>query len=246
VKDGVLEDPTRCKFDPKVVQCKDGADGTNCLTPPQVEAARKIYTGAKNSKNELVFSPLFPGSELGWASSAGAQPVGYAIDVYRYVVMRDAKWDPLTLNYDSDIAKADKVVGQLTAIDPDLTKLLQHGKLLIYAGWSDPGIPPGYIVDYYKNVLAKTRVKNVRDAARLFMVPGMGHCGGGDGTSTFDMLSALDQWVEKGKAPDQIPASRLKNGVADRTRPLCPYPQMATYKGSGSIDEAANFVCRER
>jgi pimeloyl-ACP methyl ester carboxylesterase len=245
VKDGVLEDPTRCKFDPKVVQCKDGqADAPNCLTAPQVEAARKIYTGAKNNKGELVFSPLFPGSELGWASSAGAQPVGYAIDVYRYVVMRDPKWDPLTLNYDSDIAKADKVVGQLTAIDPDLTKLLQHGKLLIYAGWSDPGIPPGYIVDYYKNVLAKTKVKNVRAAARLFMVPGMGHCGGGDGTSSFDMLSALDQWVEKGKAPEQIPASRLKDGAVDRTRPLCPYPQIATYKGSGSIDEAANFVCR--
>ena len=216
----------------------------NCLTAPQVEAARKIYTGAKNTKGELVFSPLFPGSELGWAASAGAQPVGYAIDVYRYVVMRDANWDPLTLNYDRDIAKADKVVGQLTAIDPDLTKLLQHGKLLIYAGWSDPGIPPGYIVDYYKNVLAKTKVKNVRDTARLFMVPGMGHCGGGDGTSTFDMLSALDQWVEKGKAPDQIPASRLKDGVVDRTRPLCPYPQKATYSGSGSIDEAANFVCK--
>ena len=187
---------------------------------------------------------MFPGSELGWTSSAGAQPVGYAIDVYRYVVMRDAKWDPLTLNYDGDIAKADKVVGPLTAIDPDLTKLLQHGKLLIYAGWSDPGIPPGYIVEYYKNVLAKTKLKNVRDAARLFMVPGMGHCGGGDGTSTFDMLSALDRWVEKGQAPDSIAASRLKDGVVDRTRPLCPYPQTAMYKRSGSIDEAANFVCR--
>ncbi|MEO8258024.1 MAG: tannase/feruloyl esterase family alpha/beta hydrolase [Acidobacteriota bacterium] len=243
VKDGVLEDPTRCRFDPKVVQCKD-ADGPGCLTAPQVEAARKIYTGAKNSKGELVFSPLFPGSELGWAASAGAQPVGYAIDVYRYLVMRDARWDPLTLNYDNDIARADKVLGQLTAIDPDLTKLLQHGKLLIYAGWSDPGIPPGYIVDYYKNVLAKTKVKNVRDTARLFMVPGMGHCGGGDGTSTFDMLGALDQWVEKGKAPEQIPASRLKDGVVDRTRPLCPYPQKATYSGSGSIDTAASFVCK--
>jgi pimeloyl-ACP methyl ester carboxylesterase len=246
VKDGVLEDPRRCTFDPKVVQCKE-AGGANCLTAPQVEAARKIYTGARNPRTgELIFSPLYPGSELGWASSAGAQPVGYAADVYKYVVMRDANWDPLTLNYDSDIEKAEKVVGQLTAIDPDLTKLLSHGKLLIYAGWSDPGIPPGYITEYYKNVIARTNVKNVRDSARLFMVPGMGHCGGGDGTSTFDMLAALDQWVEKGKAPDQIPASRVKDGVTDRTRPLCPYPQVATYKGSGSIDEAASFACRER
>jgi feruloyl esterase len=110
----------------------------------------------------------------------------------------------------------------------------------------DPGIPPGFLPEYYKNVLAKTNVKNARDAVRLFMVPGMGHCGGGDGTSSFDMLAALDQWVEKGKAPDQISASRTKDGVTDRTRPLCPYPQVATYKGSGSVDEAANFVCKAR
>jgi feruloyl esterase len=245
VKDGVLEDPTRCAFDPKVVQCKDG-DAQGCLTVPQVEAARKIYAGAKNSKGERIYSGLFPGSELGWAASAGAEPVGYAADVYKYVVMRDATWDPLTLNYDGDVTKADKVVGQLTAIDSDLTKLLTRGKLLIYHGWSDPGIPPGFTVEYYKDVLSKTKVKKTRDAVRLFMVPGMGHCGGGDGTSTFDMLAALDQWVDKGNAPDAIPASRLKDGAADRTRPLCPYPQVATYKGSGSVDEAANFVCKER
>ena len=145
VKDGVLEDPTRCAFDPKVVQCKDGASA-NCLTAPQVEAARKIYTGARNPRTgERIFSPLFPGSELGWAASAAAQPVGYAADVYKYVVFRDANWNPMTLNYDSDIARADRVVGQLTAIEPNLSKLLGRGKLLMYAGWSDPGIPPGYL-----------------------------------------------------------------------------------------------------
>jgi feruloyl esterase len=243
VKDGVLEDPTRCKFDPKVVQCKEG-DGPSCLTAPQVEAARKIYAGPKNARGEQVFSPLYPGSELGWAASAGAQPVGYAIDFFRYVVFRDPKWDPMTLNFDADLTHADKVGGALTAIDPDVARLLQHGKLLIYAGWGDPGIPPGYIVDYYKNVLASTKVKNVRDSVRLFMIPGMGHCGGGEGTSTFDMLAALDRWVEQGKAPDQIAASRVRDGAVDRTRPLCPYPQSAAYKGSGSTDDAANFVCK--
>ena len=116
---------------------------------------------------------------------------------------------------------------------------------MIYAVRCCTGIPPGFIVDYYKKVVAKTKVKDVGDAVRLFMVPGMGHCGGGDGTSTFDMLSALDQWVEKGKAPDHIDASRLKDGVVDRTRPLCPYPQVATYKGSGSTDEAGSFVCKK-
>ena len=242
VKDGVLEDPTRCKFDPKVVQCKD-ADAPNCLTAKQVEAAKKIYTGAKNAKGQLIFSPLYPGSELGWGSSAGAQPVGYAIDVYRYLVMRDGKWDPLTLNYDKDVEKAVKTTGQLTAINPDLSKLLSHGKLLMYHGWSDPGIPPGYLPEYYKNVLSATKVKNVSDNVRLFMIPGMGHCGGGDGTSTFDMLAAVDSWVETGKAPDRIVASRVRDGVIDRKRPLCPYPQVATYTGKGSTDDAANFIC---
>jgi feruloyl esterase len=140
-------------------------------------------------------------------------PVRYTADVYKYVVFRDGKWDPMTLNYDSDIAKADKVVGQLTAIDPDLSRLLRRGKLLMYHGWSDPGIPPGYSPEYYKNVLAKTNVKNVRDAARLFMVPGMDTAAVCDGTSTFDMLAALDQWVEQGKAPDQIP--RTSRGRRD-------------------------------
>ena len=246
VKDGVLEDPTRCKFDPKVVQCKDG-DGPACLTAAQVEAARKIYSGPKNPQTgEQIFSPLFPGSELGWAASAGAQPVGYAIDFFRYVVFRDPNWDPMTLNYDSDIAKADKVAGPLTVIDRDLTRFLHHGRLLMYTGWGDPGIPPGYLADYYKNVVAKTKDGNLRDAVRLFMVPGMGHCGGGEGTSTFDMLGALDQWVERGKAPDLIAASRVRDGIVDRTRPLCPYPQVATYKGNGSTDDAASFVCKVR
>jgi feruloyl esterase len=246
VKDGVLEDPTRCKFDPKVVECKD-SEGPTCLTAPQVEAARKIYGGAKNPRTgERVFSPLYPGSELGWAASSGAQPVGYALDFFRFVVFRDAHWDPMTLNYDSDITRADKVAGPLTVIDADLSRLLGHGKLLIYHGWGDPGIPPGYTVEYYKNVLEHTRVKNVRDSVRLFMIPGMGHCGGGEGTSTFDMLAALDQWVEHGKAPDQIVASRVREGRVERTRPLCPYPLVAMYKGSGSTDEAANFVCRAR
>jgi Tannase and feruloyl esterase len=131
VKDGVLENPTRCKFDPNVVQCR-GADGPTCLTVAQVEAARKIYIGPKNPRTgERVFSALYPGSELGWASSSGAQPVGYAIDFFRYVVFRDPNWDPKTLNYDGDIVRADQVVGQLTAIDSNIPEFLSRGKLLI-------------------------------------------------------------------------------------------------------------------
>jgi feruloyl esterase len=117
--------------------------------------------------------------------------------------------------------------------------------LIQYHGWNDPGVAPQGSVNYYRAVAAKVGGERaVSDRYRLFMVPGMGHCGGGDGTSTFNMISALEQWVEDGQAPDSIPASRVRNGVVDRTRPLCPYPQVAAYKGSGSTDEAGNFACR--
>jgi feruloyl esterase len=240
VKDGVIEDPTKCKFDPKVLECK-GGDGPTCLTAPQVELARKIYAGPG------FFPGLEPGSEMGWATLSGPKPMDLAVDVYRYLVFQDPKWDYLTFNPEADIARAEKTIsGQMNSVDPNLKPLFAHGgKLLQYHGWADPGIPPGSSVNYYKSVLEAMGGKaKVNDRYRLFMVPGMGHCGGGDGTSTFDMVSALDQWVVQGKAPDQIVASKVVSGAVVRTRPLCPYPQVATYKGSGSTDDAANFSCK--
>jgi feruloyl esterase len=246
VKDGVIEDPTRCKFDPKVIQCK-GEDGPGCLTPQQVEVARMIYAGpadARTGKN--IFPGLEPGSEAGWAMLAGPKPMDLALDVYRYLVFQDLNWNYLTFNPEADIAKAEKTISSvMNSVDPNLKPFFSHGgKLIQYHGWADPGIPPDSSVNYYKSVLeALGGAAKVNDSYRLFMVPGMGHCAGGDGTSTFDMVSALDQWVEKGKVPDRIPASRVVNGAVVRTRPLCPYPQVATYKGSGSTDEASNFNC---
>lgn len=247
VKDGVLEDPTRCRFDPKVLECKDGADSAACLTAPQVELARKVYAGLTNSAGEHLFPGLEPGSELGWQSLSGPQPMSYAIDIYRYFAFNDPKWDYLTFNPDTDLPKAEKAIGgTMNSIDPNLKPFIgRGGKLLQYHGWSDNGIPAESSVNYYKSVLeAMGGTAKVKDSYRLFMVPGMFHCGGGDGTSTFDMVAALDQWVVNRKAPDQISASRVRNGVVDRTRPLCPYPQVAVYTGSGSIDEAANFSCK--
>jgi fermentation-respiration switch protein FrsA (DUF1100 family) len=136
----------------------------------------------------------------------------------------------------------------LNAVDANLNRFVEHGgKLLIYHGWSDPGIPPSNSVNYYQSVLKATQ--NARDSVRLFMVPGMGHCGGGDGTSTFDMVAAVDTWVATGRAPSAIPASKPTGasgatGAVVRTRPLCAHPTVATYKGTGSTDEAANFVCK--
>jgi feruloyl esterase len=241
VKDGVIEDPTSCRFDPKVIEC-EGADGNECLTPAQVGVARQIYAGPRN-----FFPGLEPGSEMGWATLSGPKPMGLAVEVYKYLVFEDPKWDYLKFDADADITRADRTISRaMNSVDPNLQPLFAHGgKLLQYHGWADPGIAPGSSVNYYKSVLEAMGGKaRVDDSYRLFMVPGMGHCGGGDGTSTFDMVSALDAWVTTGKAPAQIPASRVVNGAVVRTRPLCPYPQVATYKGSGSTDDAANFSCQ--
>jgi feruloyl esterase len=243
VKDGVIEDPTRCHFDPEVLLCK-GADGPACLTAPQVEAARKTYAGA-HAGNAPLFG-LEPGSESGWASLSGPQPLGLAVDTYQYLVFNDPKWDYHTLNVEKDVATADRVVGAtMNTADPDLKPFFSHGgKLLMYHGWADPGIPPMFSVEYYKSVVDQTGgAKKAADSIRLFMVPGMGHCAGGDGPNTFNAMDALSQWVEKGKAPEQMVASHSTRGEVDRTRPLCPYPQVAQYKGTGSTDEAANFSC---
>ncbi len=153
----------------------------------------------------------------------------------------------MAFNPAADMARADEAIGKsMNSVDPDLKPLFSHGgKLLQYHGWADPGIPPASSVNYYKSVLDRMGgAAKVSDSYRLFMVPGMGHCGGGEGTSTFDMVTALDAWVTQGKAPERIEASRVVKGAVVRTRPLCPYPQVATYKGSGSTDETANFTCK--
>lgn len=242
-KDGILENPQSCRFDPQILVCKEGTDPAACLTQPQVDAVKKIYAGASNPRTgEKIFAGLERGSELGWL----AQPVGYAVDYFKYRVFKDAAWDPRSLNFDGHLALVNTPANLLfDATDPDLSPFTRRGgKLILYQGWAEPGIPPGFVVDYYGQVQAKTR--GARDSVRLFMVPGMGHCGGGNGASTFDMVAALDQWVTSRKAPASIAASRVRDGKSDRTRPLCPYPQIAVYTGSGGIDDAASFRCAQR
>jgi len=246
LKDGLIQDPTRCHFDPEVLECK-GDETSTCLTAPQVEAARKIYAPVKNSRTGAeIFPGMEPGSELGWAGLAGQKAAAVATDTFTYVVYKDPNWDWHTLNPDTDTARADKNdKGLIDAIDPNLKPFFSHqGKLIMYHGWSDPLIAPGNSVNYYESVAKKMGgAPKIVDEMRLFMVPGMGHCGGGEGPNTFDMVTAMEQWVEQGKAPEQIIASHSQNGTVDRTRPLCPHPQVARYKGSGSIDDAANFSC---
>ena len=247
VKDGLLNDPPRCHFDPAVLTC-NGGDGADCLTPRQVEAAKIIMSPVKTSRGDEIFPGYAPGTELGWgALLAGPEPTAITLDHYKYVVFKDPNWDWRTFDLERDLASADKADnGTINAIDPNLTRFTSHGgKLLMYHGWSDQMVGPGTSVNYYNSVTkalggpAKTMA-----SVRLFMAPGMGHCRGGEGPDTFDMVTALEQWVEQGTAPEQILASHATNGVVDRTRPLCPYPQVATYKGSGSIAAAASFTCR--
>jgi feruloyl esterase len=246
VKDGLIGNPMVCNFDPKVLLCK-GADSETCLTKPQVELAQAIYGGTSNPRTkQLVFPGWERGSELGWNVTAGPNPEGPAVDTYRYVVFNDPNWDWHTLNFDSDIALSDqRGNASINAVSTDLSPFFDTGgKLLMFHGWSDPNVAPRNTVNYYNRVLETMGgASKVSDSIRLFMVPGMGHCGGGEGPNTFDKVATIDGWVTSGKAPDKIVASHSSNGKVDRTRPLCPYPQVAKYKGSGSIDEADNFSC---
>jgi feruloyl esterase len=247
LKDGLIDDPRRCHFDPKVLECP-GADAATCLTAPQVEAAKKIYGPATNPRTkEAIFPGLEPGSELGWALLAGGkEPSEIGMAEFRNIVYHDPNWDWRTFDFDKGVALADKVdQNTITANDPNLKPFFSHGgKLLMYHGWTDPLIAPENSINYYTSVVDKLGgAAKTSSSIRLFMVPGMDHCGGGEGPNSFDSVSVIEQWVEKGNPPAQIIASHLAGGQVDRTRPLCTYPQVARYNGSGSIDEAANFVC---
>ena len=248
VNDGVLEDPRSCKFDPGAILCK-GADGPDCLTTSQVETARKIYSPAINPRSkEQIFPGFEPGSEKGWGFAASAQPPQLTLTGLKNRVFKDPNWDYKTFNFDSDVALIDRESQAVNAMDPNLGPFFSHGgKLLQYHGWNDTLIAPENSVNYYTSVADTLGGANkVNDSYRLFMVPGMAHCRGGDGTDRFDVISAMEQWVEKRKAPESIIASCYADDKPDRTRPLCPYPQVAAYKGSRSTDDAASFVCKAK
>ncbi len=247
VKDGLIENPRACSFDPGQLECR-GAGATSCLTPAQVGTARLMYSSGRNAKSGREIAGVARGSELGWTDlgwTASARATG--VDQFRFIVFADPEWTIQKFDFEADIARADEIDrNTVNALDPNLKPFLARGgKLIQYHGWSDPQISPLSSVDYYTRVVnTMGGAANVHGSYRLFMAPGMGHCRGGEGPDTFDMVSALERWVERGEAPAQITASHATSGVVDRTRPLCPYPQVAVYKGSGSINEAANFICR--
>ncbi len=265
LKDGLIDDPRKCAFDVArdVPACSAGEDGANCLTPAQAEAIAKVYSGpVSNGKpffpgfmpgSEAVVSGLFGGgSGSGWmnviiAAQPGAKPADFnlAEGIMKYLVPKSPKpdYDYKTFDYDRDIHLLDDWSKEADAKNPDLSKFHRRGgKLLMTHGWADTILQPMASVNYYERAMARNGA-DTKEFLRLFMIPGMAHCAGGNGPDSHDPVSAVVDWVEKGKAPDSIVASRIVNSKVVRSRPLCPYPQVARYSGQGSIDEAANFHC---
>jgi hypothetical protein len=265
LKDGLIDDPRRCGFEPKrdLPRCAEGADQPDCFTADQIKAVERIYSDVMSQGKR--FFPGWPvGAEVagpngqsGWMGQEINGPNGagawrsYGYNFLRYVVpgakAGKVDDDPVVAFRQFDIdkfpAKVEELRQILDATDTDLSAFRRHGgKLLMYYGWADPQLNPRVGVEYYEQVVEKMG-DSTGDFFRLFMVPGMFHCGGGVGTSVFDAATPVVKWVEEGSAPAKIEAKRVVEGKVVRTRPLCPYPQVARYQGSGSIDEAASFRC---
>jgi feruloyl esterase len=245
VKDGIISEPRACTFDPAVLACK--ADGPECLTPAQVENARSAYAPVTTKGGALVYPGRSPGFETGWRIPTPGAPLNPLFtDMVRYVGRQDPNWDPMTFNLETDLAVALKHAGFIEASDPDLAKFkARGGKLLLYHGWADPGPAPENTINYYDAVNRKLAGRQ-DDWMRLFLMPGVGHCGGGVGPDQADFLGALERWKEEGVAPGQIIATRPAGrggSSSPMSRPLCPHPQVTRYSGSGSTDDAKNFSC---
>jgi len=249
VVDGVLEDPRSCRFDPIALQCAAGATpDCSCLTSKEAAAVRKIWEGPQSTEGKRLWYGLTRGTPL--AALSGANPFVISADHFRYWMERDSKFDWNTLDYAAFEAEFQKSRTMFNRVigsdDPDLHQFSRDGgKLLIWHGLSDQLIFPEGTIDYYERVLDNVGgLKETQKFARLFLAPGVGHCGGGSGPSSFDMFGELVKWVESGQAPDRIIASRMQNNQVVRTRPLCSYPNVATYAGTGSPDDAKSFVCK--
>lgn len=252
VTDGVINEPRACRFDPASLLCK-AAETDSCLTAAQVAGLKAVYAGARNPRTgEQIFPGWSIGSE-GFGAGAGQGWGAYLVnpaqpmrsEVYKYILFHDPNWDWRTFDFDKDVAYADATIPDLAAVETNLAPFrARGGKLLMYTGWADPVAAPEDVAKYYEEATAANGgLAKTREFFRFFMAPGMGHCGGGPGPNSFDALTALEQWVELGKAPETLIASRPLDGGGQRTRPLCLYPLSARWTGRGSTDDAANFTC---
>jgi len=268
--DGVIANPPACTFDPATLLCQ-GEETDQCLTQPQLDALRKIYAGPSNPRTgEQIFPGFALGGEAGWSGivtnfTASGLGQGY----FANLVFEDPDWDYSTFDFDGDMAYSDLKVGILgNAIDPDLSAARRRGvKIIQNHGWNDQTLQPAYSPEYYESVVqAMGGLRRTQRFYRLFMVPGMTHCYFGPGATSFggvgqqippsrdpihDVQTALERWVEHGVAPTRMVATKYTDDAATTrtvrlTRPLCPYPQVARYNGSGDPDDERSFTCDGR
>lgn len=270
VTDGVLNDPRTCHFRPETMLCKSG-DSDSCLTHEQVTTLEELYQGARDASGRQIFPGYLPGGEDGpggwgiWITGPSENKsliYSFSVGFFANMLYNKPEWDYKSADVDQAVAEADaKYAAVLNATQSNLKPFMSHGgKLILYHGWNDAAISPLNTINYFHSVVRATGEKNAGSFLRLYMVPGMQHCGGGPGTDNFgatglsekndpqhNMYLALEDWVEKGEAPGTIIAAKMKPRatppVVDRTRPLCVYPQEAKYKGSGDTNDAASFVC---
>jgi len=268
VADGVLNDPRQCRFNPASIQCKEGQDANDCLTAAQVSALETIYAGIHDPSGRTIFPGYLPGAEQGeggWAlwitgpAPAKSLMAYFGLGYYANMVYDEKNWDYKSFTVESGMKTATRKTAEaLNAINPDLSAFQRRGgKLILYHGWNDPAIPALNTVNYYQEVIAKMGRSAADSFTRLYMVPGMQHCGGGPGPENFgealdapstdpqhNIRTTLENWVEKGTAPSSFIVSKQASANSPEiTRPLCPYPQSARYKGNGDPNQAENFTC---
>jgi feruloyl esterase len=268
--DGYLNDPRDCRFNPRTLQCKSG-DGPDCLTPQEVASVERVYEGPRDPQTD---KPLFPGfergSEFGWSGTIGT----FANNLFRSMVYdKNPSWDFHTFNFESDVEFFEgKLAALINSTNPDLSAFqARGGKLIMWHGWTDTTLEPRNSINYYNSVVAFARqaggrapraaLEETQKFFRLFMAPGVNHCGNGPGPSSsfaytlantagpndpdYDVLAALDRWVERGVPPDVLVASHFTNGTVDKTRPVCVYPKVARYTGKGNTNDLRSFVCSD-
>lgn len=266
--DGLITDPRLCRFSPEVLKCQ-GPNHADCLTSGQVETVKRIYAGSRAPTGVELAPPMPVGHEegsTGWrqwivgndppiAQSNGRlefgpnPPAGFRLSEQNFRFLALDKDDPVfnwrTFNLERDFSRLGTMTEILSPTNPDLGLFRKrNGKLIMYHGWADPGISAFGTISYYDRVVQNAGGQRDADSfVRLFLAPGMHHCAGGPGPNTFDMLPALEDWVERGVAPERVVASHVTDGRVDRTRPLCAHPKVARYTGSGSIDAESSFRC---
>lgn len=251
LEDGILTDPRKCRWDPGALQCRRGESGDRCLTSAQVRAVRRIYAGVRGADGHFAAMPLMRGGESDWGRrmiGTPKMPLGLnallGAPFVSYIVKHDPHYDILSFDPQRDMRELEGGIAarEIYQTNADLSGFVKRGgRLLLWHGFNDPGPSPLSTIAYYESVL-KT-VPAARKDVRLFLAPGVFHCGGGPGPDRFDALTAMERWVERGTPPKAMIASKADSALS---RPLCPYPQLPRYKGEGDPSRASSFRCAAR